>query len=239
MTPQELNAYKWKLELDSKIAHKKQLERIADFKRSVAKLQRLQEDTSYWWLKHDVESARRNGKTMSVALAQKWTLTQAEVHGVVFDAEAKWVPVWKQHADDLARQLGITVEWVPIVGNINAYASQRTKRIECSPVRSAYSYATFLHEAGHCVHQCEATHTRVAVEEKALNKTVCVRCELNAWGWAYAAAKPRWTDHMHACLTGALPSYRRYGTASEQREIDWLASGLGFKQIQLERARRA
>ena len=40
---------------------------------------------------------------------------------------------------------------------------------------------------------------------------------------------------MHDDMADALRTYRDYGSAEQQREIDVLCSPLGFRRIQLER----
>ena len=245
MTKQELA--RWGADYKRKLDHKNTIEKIRrdgdakirEIRKGFADLRRREEALSFKVLKDRVrwasEDAKAGRKAFPLQLATKWHLIHCEEAGVTPPDEVDLVPVWRQHAEETTRELGIAVEWVDIPGNVNAYAWPTLKRQECGPIRSSFGYASFRHEAGHNANPCKPTHRRVTTDEK---KTVCVRCELEAWRWAIAGARPRWTRGMHDCLAVSLPSYRQYATPEEVREIDGMASDLGFRYIQLEQLGR-
>ena len=140
------------------------------------------------------------------------------------------IPDLRAQVDQWARELDIEIRWT--AKPVNGYAWRRTKEIEIAPIRSEAAFATAAHEIGHVACPCESDHVRVP--RKTWLGTVCVACELAAWHWAMARS-PRWTWEMHADMADALPSYRDYGSAEHQAEIDRLTSRLGFHEIRLQR----
>jgi hypothetical protein len=150
-------------------------------------------------------------------------------------ADGPEIPELRAQIDRWTRELGIHVRWTATPA-VNAYAWQRTSEIEIAPIRSEAAFATAAHEIGHVACPCEPDHVRVP--RKTRLGTVCVACELAAWYWAIPAVERtphQWTREMHTNLADALPSYRDYATAPQQREIDELVSDLGFRRIQLHR----
>jgi hypothetical protein len=243
MTPVELE--RWGRDYRRKLDHKITLDRIRregaewirDHRAKWADLRRREEALSFKLLHDRVQRASREAavgrKPFPLDLAQRWNAIHAEATGTTPANEVALLPLWRRHADDIARELRAEVSWVRTNG-VNAYAVPTARRIECAPITSAFGYAGFLHEAGHCAHPCAPAHRRVT-SDKELKKTVCPACELIAWRWAIAHARPTWTAPMHRCLALSLPSYRRYGTQAEQHEIDELTSGIGFRRAQLAR----
>jgi hypothetical protein len=133
------------------------------------------------------------------------------------------VQALRHHIAAICQELGVkstfTVEYFG-----QGYAWASLKEIELPPINSAFAYATALHELGHCANPCAKSHVRVKTGD---GKTCCVACELAAWKWAIANAIA-WQKDMHESLTGGLSSYRKFGTPTEQAEIDATTSKMGL-----------
>ena len=71
----------------------------------------------------------------------------------------------------------------------------------------------------------------------ASSGTVCVRCEIVAWRWVQMNVQPSWTLEMHEQLVDALQTYSQYATETERAEIQKMCSSIGFRRVQLERAK--
>jgi hypothetical protein len=136
---------------------------------------------------------------------------------------------YRAHVSTLASRLGVRVLQEVVWGADNAYASR--KQITIEPIRSEWLYATALHELGHSANPCQPTHVRVPAEDK---KTVCVRCEFNAWRWAQQNALD-WTREAHENQVKALTTYRKYATPDEARELDGMNSDIGYRRALMSR----
>jgi len=235
MTPAELD--RWAANYSRNLDHRLKREKmkretddwIRNFRKTTADMRRKEEYFSKWWAERRFKTCRG---PIPVDVARLVHQIRVEQDGIVLSADQPFIARWRTHVEAEARQLGVTIEWEPRCAGLNAYAWPTLKRAEFAPITSAGLYATALHEIGHVARPCEKTHTRVKTE----TGTLCVQGEIDAWRWAIDRAQPTWTRPMHDRLAQALPSYRQYGTPSEQREIDELASGIGFHQIQLRRA---
>jgi hypothetical protein len=153
--------------------------------------------------------------------------------GLVMPGTEHDVALWRAHVDELIATHRIAATY-DVLGAVNAYAVPGRRMIDISPICNVDNYVTAMHEVGHIAHGCSPSHRRT----KTANTDVCVQCELTAWRFAQANARPTWTKEMHACLRRALLTYRQYGTPAEQREIDRMVSNLGFCAVQLDCAKR-
>lgn len=206
------------------IKHQIRLDRIradgAKLKEVRRQTRRLQEAITFKVLR-----LRQLGGSITVEDRQQ--LLDAAATGVVRPGTQAEVERYRRHTAALAAGLGVHVEYVDAIRCLNGYAWPRLKVIEVTPIATPRDYATVLHELGHVARPCEPTHHRAKGQP-------CLVCELSAWRWAMQAAQPAWTRAMHAQLKQSLPTYKRYGTQGQQREIDALCA-LGCEQ---ERQRR-
>ena len=241
MTPAELQ--RWSVEYRRRLDHRIRMDNlrqdVAQLQEARTALRRKEEALGLLVLKGRVRrasaAAEWGGKGISVELAQAWSDTQIELAGTTPADEVALVPIWQRDVEQCARVLGVSIEWTATP--MNAYSFGLAKRIETSPIVSGTSYASARHELGHQARPCQPAHSRITTDVK-LKRSVCVRCELSAWAWAVDGARPQWTRRMHNCLSRALRTYHRYGTASEQRAIDEMTSGIGFRSAQLAHRKR-
>ena len=105
---------------------------------------------------------------------------------------------------------------------MNAYAWSPLGEIECGPIANLRGYTSCLHEAGHIVNPCNKLHVPFPIDGG--KRTMCVTCECDSWLWVQQQARPTWTRDMHDEMVDALRTYRRYGTPTQQLEIDMLTS---------------
>jgi hypothetical protein len=137
---------------------------------------------------------------------------------------------YRRHVRELCAKGGIEAVFVASIGAwVNGYAWRGLKRIEVPVIRSAWNYASALHELGHVFDPADVGLPRTPAR---------VRAEIFGWTWAIGTALV-WDRDMHANMADALPSYRPYGTLAQQAQIDDMTSGLGYRQAQLDRLRRA
>ena len=205
-------------------------EAVAHIKAQQASTRRGEERLSMSLLDLQLENARARGE-VPFDLLEKWHLMHVEATSTTPPDERAHLPLWQHEIARLARELQIEVSMAATPG-ANVYAWAGLKQIEIAPITSAFGYTSALHELGHCARPCDATHRRAAM---AGGKTCCVQCEMEAWRWSIAQAKPTWTKGMHRHLAPALSSYRRYGTVAEQSAIDDLVSDRGLFRAQLAR----
>jgi hypothetical protein len=211
--------------------------RVAEIYRQARELRGLEEQISLTTHQSRWSTAKytskRDGTGIPLTLARRQHRIRVEGSNTVEAGLEASVAKWRAHVDALARELQATVAYDATAGT-NAYAWYTSKRVETQPILSPESYAIALHELGHIAHACEKSHRRVPVPDDPLNKTVCVRCELNAWRFAMARALD-WTRRMHDEMSVALPTYRKYATAGERADVDSFTSAVGFRRIQLQR----
>ena len=244
MTPAQLE--RWARDYRRKLDHRIKLDQIRrdgsanvqQIREGWSGLRRKEEALSLRLLEDRVRwasaDARQGRKGFPIELAQRWHDTRLELTNTTPPDEVALLPLWQRDIEQCARVLGVSIEWTATP--MNAYSFGRGKRIEISKIVTATSYAKARHELGHQARPCQPTHRPVTTDAK-LKRSVCVACELGAWQWAIDGACPQWTRRMHDCFSRSLRSYHRYGTPSEQRAIDDMASGLGFRHAQLAQAR--
>jgi hypothetical protein len=241
MTPTDKWAADYRRKLDHKIELWKIREAAEARQRADAALRRREEQVSVQCYqaisksegslaRMHAASGGKYGRPRSVKAAARELRRIREDDPNLIDPEARR---YAAHVAKLAAQLGVTVVYVDSEGAwTNTHAWTKLKRIEIPVVRTAWRYASGLHELGHCANPCQPSHRRVATGERG--KTVCVRCETSAWRWAQREALA-WIADIHANMDAALASYATYGTAAEQREIAEMTSGLAFRQMQLHK----
>jgi hypothetical protein len=244
MTPAELD--RWSRDYARKLDHRIALDKIkrdsdawlANYRDKQAQLRRGEESLSKRVIEDRLRTARlkaqREGRGVPIDVARRAHDLRLEQSGVVLAADRPFIELWRRDVAAEARRLGVEIIWEPKCAGINAYAWPALKRVEGAPITSAGLYITMKHELGHNACPCEKSHTR----SKTDDGSCCVRCEIRAWQWSIDRAVPQFTAAMHARLARSLPTYRKYGTPNEQREIDDLVSGIGFRQAQLRRAGR-
>jgi hypothetical protein len=203
---------------------------IAKWKASSTRLRRAEEASHVRAIKLRYSTSLAIGK-LSLAMAEAYHDVVVEESCIVMAEDKPFLDAWRADAAAHARRLGVEIVWAPDCIR-QGYAWSASKRIEVRPITSAGLYVVVLHELGHCAEPCRADHEP---KKKDDGGVACASCELAAWRWAIRHAKPTWTRAMHQRLITALRTYRRYGTFGEQREVDELASDMGFYQTLMTR----
>jgi hypothetical protein len=102
------------------------------------------------------------------------------------------VPRMEQHVLDIAALGEIEIHWLPCY-RYGAHAVSMALEIWTPRIRSANSYATALHELGHCLGRYQRSRSVLVLERWA-------------WRWARENALV-WTDPMERCMTSSMKWY--------------------------------
>ena len=125
------------------------------------------------------------------------------------------------HVRDQARRLGVRL--VMVAARDDGSSSATDRIVAIPPLVTREALATTLHELGHQAKPCRPDHQRKRSESG--RESYCVRCELNAWGWARAHVYGGiWWPEQQEDLRQGLGSYRRFATTAEKVEMNKLMS---------------
>ena len=199
-------------DLDARIRREVLERQLDEIDETAARSRRAEEARTVKHTERMMEICRGSGRT-PVHVARMFHRIRTERPG---DPE---IPDLCVQVDQWARELDVEIRWTATP--VNGYARRGTNKIEIAPIRSEAAFATAAHEIGHVM--------RVTCELAAsVNQTMSACRARHGWG----------SQAMHADMADALPSYRDYGSAEQQAEIDRLTSRLGFNEIRLQRAMR-
>jgi len=166
-----------------------------------------------------------------VSLLERWHRERREADASLNPAHV--IERCRQHITDLCRKHSITVTFDNDLMRGKAFRLRRAMSVP--PIRSRWTYATALHELGHLMMPCEASHRRVTRH----GHTACGECEVQAWQWAKANSVVGWSAEMQSNLEDALPSYLRHAQGDAAWQIHAMANTpLARRKAQLERAKR-